>query len=340
LDTILYLAPIHIRPIHSAMNNLPTLPFRGEPFPAESFMGFTLRMSNLNGLNGLYWLYKLLGRERLNHLLSEDVPAVARLFGSSPHALLRCYVATDRSVGECSHTACGHFISRPYLLRHLRPQLCPACIFEFGYARSLWDFSLIGMCHHHQCMLIDQCPHCAKRIQWTRPSLQCCPCGFLWHRMALQPIDPRHPCLQFARSLDRQLQSSPEDASSKTDRITAFLACLTLDTAFRIIWIFGIRSSESDTVSTGISRTILRTHQACRITERAYMRLSHCLNTNLEPAHWIVREIHMPSLYKLARELENATDLQNIGFLLSRLGISTQRNQLRLARQFNQLTLF
>lgn len=234
----------------------------------------------------------------------------------------------------------GHFISRPYLLRHLRPQLCPACIFEFGYARSLWDFSLVAACHYLQCMLIDQCPDCARRIQWTRPSLQCCTCGFVWRRMELQRLNNSHPCVQFARSVDRQLQPSPDEVAPETDQVTMFLANLSLDTAFRIIWIFGIKDCASDTVSTGISRTIVRTRHACRFTERAYMRLSGCLTENSEPAHWIMEEIHMPSLYKLARELENAADLQNIGLLLSRIGISTRRNQMRLHGRFHQLSLF
>ena len=50
------------------MNKLFMLPFRGDPMSDESLMGFVLRMGNRNGLDGFYWLYKQLSRDKLNHL--------------------------------------------------------------------------------------------------------------------------------------------------------------------------------------------------------------------------------------------------------------------------------
>ncbi|AMP01548.1 tniQ family protein [Collimonas arenae] len=322
------------------MINLSTLPFRGAPYPHESGMGFALRMSNVNGLNGLYWLYKLLNREKLNHFLPEDIPAIATLFGCDADALSEKFVHQEHHEGDVSYSAHMHTINRHYLLRHLRPQLCPVCISEFGYTRSVWDFSLIGACHFHQCVLIDECPNCAKRIQWARPSLQSCTCGFLWHQTKLQRLDTSHPCIQFSQVIDCQLQPTCGIAFSETDAIPRFLTNLSLDVAFRIVWAFGIKTSDSDIVSTGVSRTILRTHQARHFTENAFRRLSRCLRGAMDQTSTLTTQIHMPSLYKLVGELESPSDLNSVGLLLSCLGVSTQKNRMRWQHKFNQLNLF
>ena len=320
------------------MSELSALPMRGNPYEDESFMGYVLRMSNRNGLASLYWLYKSLHRDRLNHFTIEDVPSIAVAFGANPLILEHCFVKEKRSGGECTISTYGHRVHRPYLLRHLRPQVCPECISNCGYARALWDFSIISVCPTHLCKLVDVCPHCGKRLQWNRPSLSGCNCGFSWSLIPSHQLLPDHPCVLLA-TVVAQLLSRAEAATVKyQDPLAELLTELKLDTLLRVIWAFGIKPSANDTVSTGKSRTVLRTPLAFALTERAFYRLSHCLFDRQNPSE-IMRQVHMPALYSLARETTSGNDIQLIANLMYQLGKQSRQVRPVLGTSY-QLALF
>ena len=56
--------------------------------------------------------------------------------------------------------------------------LCPECLKESTYARLLWDCKINQVCHIHRCNLVNKCPKCHQKIQWLRPSVVECKCGF------------------------------------------------------------------------------------------------------------------------------------------------------------------
>lgn len=321
------------------MNELSALPFRGNPHDDEGFMGFALRMSNLNGFRGVYWLYKLLGRDRLNHFTEEDLPDIAGIFGADFKSLAKSYVRSRREHGEVSYIAHEHAITRPYLLRPLRPQLCPRCVADCGYMRSLWDYSLVSACTRHRCGLIDECPQCGKRIQWMRPDLKGCRCNFFWSQVESEPLSPADPTLQLAEIIETQMATWGGHVPKAVGSLNKHLCHLSLDTLFRLVWIFGIKDSAADSVTTGISRTILRCAEARSITCRAYSRLLSCL-TDVADFEALTQEIHMPSLYRLSYGLTDTADLQFVGSLLQQIGVAPRSKQLRAGRQHGQLTLF
>ena len=76
------LAPIHTVQMYLRMIDFPPLPFQDNLHADESLMGFVLRMSNRNGISGIHWLYRQLGRDKLNRFKEEDKRVIAGLFGA------------------------------------------------------------------------------------------------------------------------------------------------------------------------------------------------------------------------------------------------------------------
>ena len=52
--------------------------------------------------------------------------------------------------------------------KKLRPasaaQFCPRCLAESGYHRLAWTPVLSAACLRHDCLLVDQCPHCQRTV--------------------------------------------------------------------------------------------------------------------------------------------------------------------------------
>ena len=72
------------------------------------------------------------------------------------------------------------------IIRPHCPKICPECLLQFGYCRRLWDCSLVTACPLHECLLLDSCPKCRRRIKSVRKNLSICSCGCDWRE-----IDPQ-----------------------------------------------------------------------------------------------------------------------------------------------------
>lgn len=317
-------AQIRIYPIYLKMRNLTPLPFQGDILLDESFMGFVLRMSNRNGISGIHWLLRLLGREKTNHFLSEDVPAIAFIFGADPQKLNQCFSHQERVDGELHHHMHGHRISRPYLVRPLQPQLCPFCLEESGYSRSSWDFSFVCSCPTHECLLLESCPRCLRTIRWGRPHLLSCKCGTPWNEA--QAVTPRAPESAFllAALLEARLKSTVSTVGKGAGDIWTLLAPLSLDVLVRLIWAFGAKDHIASKIRPGKSRAVLKIDQAAQYIENAIRRLETTIassNPSWNSAQ-VANEIHLPALRQLARDVTNPVDLQLIGSLIQVLGVS------------------
>lgn len=301
-------------------------------------MGFLLRMSNRNGLHGFYWLFHLLGREKLNRLKIVDIPALSQLFGSTTDKLLRVMPRRRIHEGIYSYEIHGHSMSKSYLLRPLKPQLCPICIAEKGLSLALWDLSLVCVCPEHFCMLIEKCPLCSKQIQWNRPLLGFCNCGAKWlDYFSDDSLQRDHPGFLYADISASILDKNrlQKIATSRFDRV---LASLTLDTFSRLIWIFGIKRKSDDPVRTGTSKKILSPIEAAEICERGYTRLRFAL---LEKGISSISEtVHLPSLKILIAEIETRPDVVFLEQVIFSLGVSDLRLIQKSYQPFRQLNLF
>ena len=78
----------------------------------------------------------------------------------------------------------GAFFNRSIIRPHC-PKVCVKCLNESGYCRRVWDCSLVTVCPLHECLLVDTCPKCKRRLRPIRNRLSVCICGCNWSE--LQP---------------------------------------------------------------------------------------------------------------------------------------------------------
>ena len=69
--------------------------------------------------------------------------------------------------------------------------MCPKCLIDFGYCRRVWDCSLVTACPLHECLLLDSCPKCRRRIKSVRKNLSICSCGCDWREIDPQFLSAR-----------------------------------------------------------------------------------------------------------------------------------------------------
>jgi hypothetical protein len=164
------------------------LPVQDEIWPGESGQGYVLRLSASNGLGGLARVKKMLGCSRFQTLYAQDAPQLAHWFGASVQRLSYALEADDGDRRVEGATYLGHKLGRRYFLNRSHPRVCPDCVYELGYCRAAWDFTLTVACVRHQRLLVDGCPACTLPLKWTRPDLCLCDCGCPWtsldHRSA------------------------------------------------------------------------------------------------------------------------------------------------------------
>lgn len=281
-------------------------------------MGYVLRMSNRNGLSGIHWLYKLLARDKLNHLKYEDTDIIAKLFGAKRNELNRAIGRAQLSDGIRMVEIHGQVIMRSYFVRTLRPQLCPYCISEYGYVKAAWDFSMACYCPIHQCALIDTCPVCAKEIRWMRPSLDSCNCGASWTNSRDGKLQNDQANAFVSDVINHKLNEEYSKGLQPVNALDPALSSLSLDTIMRLIWACGIRPSSSDHISTGISREILSTEKATSCCRRGYERLLQIFNQPDVSAENI-RTLHLSALHALKKEAISTFDNKFMETLLLRI---------------------
>lgn len=317
-----------------------TLPIRCSIAVDESFVGFLLRMANANHLRGLHWLYKLLKRESVLRIQPEDLPAVATISGTSAGRLEQAFILPYAHADKLSYRAHGHKISRLYLLRPLRPQLCPICVHEYGYIRAIWDFSLVTACTDHGCALIDTCPACSRTIRWSRPYFNACICGMFWRNVHPEHLPSDHPSITIAAVVSQKLgRGNPSDGPIACP-VIAMLSAVRLDTLFQLIWIFGVKEAIAFHAPTCTNKAIPRTASAKLLTERAFQRLSSCIGGSLKGNKSVSREIHIPGLLSLAKDLGRSDDALWVATILQRLGRCPTFQKHRSFSWPEQLTLF
>src|ERR1700750_221217 len=100
------------------------MPSQGPLEHDESLMGFVLRMANTNAVQGIHWLYQRLGRDKLNRFKFEDCRAIAATFGAPLENIERTMWRRRFSDGVPVNTLDMIKVTKPYLIRPLRPQIC------------------------------------------------------------------------------------------------------------------------------------------------------------------------------------------------------------------------
>jgi len=167
-----------------------------KPEKDEGFISYLLRLTEANGYDTPSWILSLSGIEYMElqwkftfvFSCSEGFKKLARLTGNALSDLIGLLYLPSPSA---KNTTCdtdynfyGAFLNRSIIRPHC-PKVCVKCLNESGYCRRIWDCSLVTVCPIHECLLLDTCPKCKRRLRAIRNRLSVCICGCDWSQ--LQP---------------------------------------------------------------------------------------------------------------------------------------------------------
>jgi hypothetical protein len=249
------------------------LPIEGTLIENESLMGFVLRLSEMNHLNGVQWLSRILEKTRIFHLSSDQIPLVSWIFGTPFEQLQNASITSIKVNRKIHWQVYSHVITRSYLIRHRTPQICPKCIDEFGFIRKVWDLCLATCCQKHLVLLIEKCEKCKKKISWNRYSISLCNCGYDFRKSSTTLIPLEESII--SEWLEEKLSHHRFLVPNITKNVPiSQLELLSLDGALRIILAIGLLKDHTDYLSAGkskIKRSPLSMHN---VVTRSITRLS------------------------------------------------------------------
>ncbi len=284
------------------------VPVSGNPLPDESLHGFVLRMAGRNSMAGLKWILDQLGRRSIAQLGEADERRIAYIFGADARAVEDLVVPGRWIDGVHVHWVRGQEVTRPYLLRAARPQWCPRCLAEFGYARIAWSFQLVTACHVHGVALLERCPNCSRPLRWQRRSLLACNCGASLQDAVCEPAGGAE--LSVACWISGRLGS----ASANDRHIaswTKLLEDLSLDGGMRLIYAAGLQRDAGHRVGPGEARAGLTTLECRLACQRASERLGRLVSNPSDEDRGHLRQlIHIPALLALSLDGVTAIDRQ------------------------------
>lgn len=185
---------------------LPTFNARPMPLPGESWVGYLIRFSEMNGLTGV--------RRVLGHLhetavstLPQDPQAVLAGLGVDAGGWVQQSqlqsVSKSRKLSNRSKAELGYS-------RYFR--VCTDCLRNDStpFVRSAWTHPVALTCKTHRTLLTDTCPACNKLFDWSMRSVRRCRCG---HDLLQQSSSPAPA---WANHLDALFKESPPDEMSDT----------------------------------------------------------------------------------------------------------------------------
>lgn len=171
---------------------------RPKPEKGESFIGYLVRLTEMNGYDTPSWILSLAGIDYMELQWtfsfvfgkSKGLEKLARITDNTVDDLKELvYPPTTSSQGKIAdheYDFFGASLNRSIIRPH-QPKICPKCLAEFGYCFLIWDCSLVTACPTHECMLLDRCPKCRRQIRAIRKSVSTCACGCDWRE-----IDPKN----------------------------------------------------------------------------------------------------------------------------------------------------
>ena len=195
-----------------------------KPEKDEGFISYLLRLTEANGYDTPSWILSLSGIDYMElqwkftfvFSCSEGFKELAKLTGYALSDLIELLYLPAPSP---KHTTCdvdynfyGAFFNRSIIRPHC-PKVCVQCLAESGYCRRIWDCSLVTVCPIHECLLVDTCPKCKRRLKAIRNRLRVCACGCDWSQ--LQPDFRREHEITVSRHIYQLCGLIPLDHPSK-----------------------------------------------------------------------------------------------------------------------------
>lgn len=170
-----------------------------KPQSDESLMGYVLRLAEANGYKSASWIFDL-ARLKIN-VASGGSDALYRIDWDS--TVLEHVTGLTRT--EINDLNCRQIeslfptlrVSSFNAFRYSSPKVCPACLAQENYCRSVWDLLPFTACPAHESVMMSLCPKCGSRISWARKRVSVCRCGFDW-RESVQ-MKARHQELEVSK---------------------------------------------------------------------------------------------------------------------------------------------
>lgn len=165
------------------------------PYADESFIGYLIRLTDLNHYDASTWILQLanLG-DRLykvsiafNNQL--DLTSLANLVGVGEKrlsALLFQPIKPDRPKFG-NYSVFEQSVPR-LVIKSQSHKVCPRCLTEYGYIRKIWDLVPVTVCPLHKCLLLDQCHNCGGRLRFSRNRVSVCRCEYDWSKAPITNV--------------------------------------------------------------------------------------------------------------------------------------------------------
>jgi TniQ len=165
-----------------------------KPEKGESFIGYLVRLTELNGYDTPSWILSLADIDYMElqwtfSFAFGKTKGLKKLADLSNNTLeyLNTLVYFPANFPQGNTTEhdfdfYGATLNRSIIRPH-HPKICPKCLADFGYCLRLWDCSLVTACPIHRCLLLDRCPKCRRQIRAIRKSVSMCHCGCDWREI-------------------------------------------------------------------------------------------------------------------------------------------------------------
>ena len=206
-----------------------------KPNALESFRGYLLRLSEINGLRSPISILKLAdvseGRIRC---AEQPVEVLSTVTGHDKNIL--AHLPLTNPVSNIQQVS-GHPVSKGYSIL-TKPKICPCCIKDLNYVPAFWDLIAIRGCCKHQQSLISSCPHCNSDLTWTRQGLLTCECGGDLSELTGSSISLEE--LEFLKIIDAKFKGvTLDDQESVTGLPFKHLTNISLSTILAIVHTMG-----------------------------------------------------------------------------------------------------
>jgi len=162
--------------------------FRPKPYSDECPVSYLIRVAEGNGFNNF------------GHLLHHSKVAINSMESVGQH-ILTGHVELS---GLFSSLKLDYKVCRSTeIYRNFRegidssfvfvahPRVCPQCINDHGYCKSIWSFYPVIACNQHKTLLADTVAPHTKRLSWQRAGLN------PFHRISFQPHKASKEALDF-----------------------------------------------------------------------------------------------------------------------------------------------
>lgn len=203
---------------------------RPEPHPDESFNGFLLRVGKLNCVFKPAEILDSLGIQTtaasgnsgwLEAPSRETFRALERRLERSLESHRVRFKARDQLPWLRSEHRMIHDLRLGF------PRICPSCVSEQGFLDWRWGLAVTAHCPKHECLLLESCPSCHKKLNWGGSLLIGCPyCEKNWDEMELSRASE-------VTETERQLWEEMGSDFSDPDELRFRDICLAISVAMR-----------------------------------------------------------------------------------------------------------